>query len=100
MRHFLSRQPESDDVNGIDILVRCINFQYMRATLTVSLPEDLSEALTRMVERKGTSRSQVVQDALRRQIALERFRDLRDRLVPKAGQAGFHSDEDVFEAIS
>jgi len=72
----------------------------MRTTLTVSLPEDLKKALTRMVKRKGTSRSQVVQDALRRQIALERFRDLRDRMVPKGGRAGLHTDEDVFKAIS
>lgn len=72
----------------------------MRTTLTVSLPEDLSKQLSRMVKRKGVSRSQVVQEALRRQIALERFRDLRDRLVPQAGQAGFHTDEDVFQAIS
>ena len=72
----------------------------MRTTLTVSLPDDLNKALSRMVERKGTSRSQVVQDALRRQIALERFRDLRDRLVPKAGAAGLHSDDDVFKTIS
>lgn len=72
----------------------------MRTTLTVSLPEDLTTALSRMVKRKGVSRSQMVQDALRRQIALERFRDLRDRLVPKAARAGFHTDEDVFEAIS
>ena len=53
-----------------------------------------------MVKRKGTSRSQVVQDALRRQIALDRFRDLRDRLTPKAGQVGILTDEDVFKAIS
>ncbi|GAB4181403.1 MAG: hypothetical protein Fur0032_22470 [Terrimicrobiaceae bacterium] len=72
----------------------------MRTTLTISLPEDLNKALARMVKRKGISRSQVVQDALRRPIALERFRDLRDRLVPKGGQAEFHTDEDVFKAIS
>jgi hypothetical protein len=53
-----------------------------------------------MVKRKGASRSPVVQDALRRQIALERFRDLRDRMIPKAGQAGLHTDEDVFKTIS
>ncbi len=53
-----------------------------------------------MVKRKGTSRSRVVQDALRRQIAPERFRDLRDRMILKAAQAGFHIDEDVFKAIS
>lgn len=72
----------------------------MRTTLTVSLPEDLNKALSRMVKRKGISRSQVVQEALRRQIALERFRDLRDRIVPKGARAGFHTDEDVFKAIS
>jgi metal-responsive CopG/Arc/MetJ family transcriptional regulator len=72
----------------------------MRTTFTVSLPEDLNQALSRMVKRKGTSRSQVVQDALRRQIALDRFRDLRDRLTSKGGQSGFHTDEDVFRAIS
>jgi metal-responsive CopG/Arc/MetJ family transcriptional regulator len=72
----------------------------MGTTLTVSLPEDLNQALSRMVKRKGTSRSQVVQDALRRQIALDRFRDLRDRLTSKAGQVGIHTDEDVFKAIS
>lgn len=80
----------------IDKQQDCINFKYMRATLTVSLPEDLN----RLVERKGMSRSSVVQNALRRQIALERFLDIRDRLVPKAGKAGFHTDEDVFDAVS
>lgn len=72
----------------------------MRMTLSISLPEDLHQDLTRMVRRKGISRSQVVQEALRRQIALDRFRDLRDRLVPKAGQSGFHTDDDVFKTIS
>lgn len=72
----------------------------MRKTLTVSLPEDLNRELSRMVKRKGASRSQVVQEALRRHIAVERFRDLRDRIVPKGARAGFHTDEDVFKAIS
>jgi metal-responsive CopG/Arc/MetJ family transcriptional regulator len=72
----------------------------MRITLTVSLPEDLNRELSRMVKRKGTSRSKAVREALRRQVALERFRDLRGRLVPKGGKAGFHTDEDVFEAVS
>jgi len=78
----------------------CVSLQHVRTTLTVSLPEDLNRALSAMVKRKGVSRSQVVQEALRRQLALERFRDLRERLVPKGGEAGFHTDEDVFKAIS
>ena len=72
----------------------------MRTTLTVSLPEDISHDLAALVKRSGKSRSQVVQDALRRQIATERFRDLRDQLVPKGSKAGFYTDEDVFKAIT
>jgi metal-responsive CopG/Arc/MetJ family transcriptional regulator len=72
----------------------------MRATLTVSLPGEMSRELAALVKRSGKSRSQVVQDALRRQIAIERFRDLREKLLPKGGKAGFHTDEDVFKAIS
>jgi metal-responsive CopG/Arc/MetJ family transcriptional regulator len=72
----------------------------MRATLTVSLPEDITRELAALVKRSGKSRSQVVQDALRRQIAVERFRNLREKFVPKGAKAGFHTDDDVFKAIS
>ena len=72
----------------------------MRATLTISLPDKVNRELAALVKRSGKSRSQVVQDALRRQIALERFRRLREKLVPKGSKAGFHTDEDAFKAIS
>ncbi len=78
----------------------CIKINYMRTTLTVSLPEDINRGLSSLVKRTGKSRSQVVQEALRRQIAIERFRDLRERFVPKGGRAGFHTDDDVFDAAS
>ena len=72
----------------------------MRTIVSVSLPEDINRGLSSLVKRSGKSRSQVVQEALRRQIAIERFRDLRERLVPKGAQAGFHTDDDVFDAVS
>ena len=78
----------------------CIRFNYMRATLTISLPEEISEGLSSLVKRSGKSRSQVVQEALRKQIALERFRDLRERLVPKGRKSELHTDEDVFRVVS
>ncbi len=68
--------------------------------MTISLPEEISMGLATLVRRSGKSRSQVVQDALRKQIAIERFKDLRERLVPKGRKAGFATDEDVFEEIS
>lgn len=72
----------------------------MRATLTVSLPAEMNRQLTALVKRSGKSRSQIVQSALRRQIAIERFRRLRAKFVPKGRKAGFFTDEDVFKAIS
>ncbi|MBA2435495.1 MAG: CopG family transcriptional regulator [Chthoniobacterales bacterium] len=72
----------------------------MRTTLTVSLPEEIDRGLAALVKRSGKSRSHVVQEALRRQIAIERFRGLREKLVPKGREAGFHTDEDVFKVIS
>jgi metal-responsive CopG/Arc/MetJ family transcriptional regulator len=72
----------------------------MRATLTISLPDKINRELAAIVKRSGKSRSQVVQDALRLQISIERFRHLREKLVPKGRKAGFHTDEDAFNVIS
>ena len=80
--------------------VICNINHYMRATLTVSLPKEINAGLSSLVKRSGKSRSQVVQEALRRQIAIERFRDLREKIVPKGSRAGFHTDDDVFKVIS
>jgi metal-responsive CopG/Arc/MetJ family transcriptional regulator len=72
----------------------------MRVTLTISLPDKINRELSALVRRSGKSRSQVVQEALRRQLAIERFRNLREKLVPKGRKAGFYTDEDVFRTIS
>jgi len=64
------------------------------------LPEKLNQGLSAMVKKTGKSRSQVVQEALRKQIAIERFRNIREQVVPKASQVGIHTDEDVFKMIS
>jgi len=72
----------------------------MRTRFTVSLPKEIARELEALVKRSGKSRNQVVEDAVRRQVAIERFRGLRERLISKARKAGFHTDEDVFAAIS
>ncbi len=72
----------------------------MRATLTISLPEDLSKDLDAFAAATGRSRSQIVQESLRRQLASAQFHSLRRKLVPKARAAGFYTDEDVFREVS
>lgn len=46
------------------------------------------------------SRSDVARDALRRQLALMRFEELRAGLMPYAERAGYLTDEDVFRDVS
>ena len=50
--------------------------------------------------RTGKGRSEFVRDAIRRQLAIARFEDLRQHLAPFAEAHGWLTDEDVFEVIS
>jgi len=49
----------------------------MSRLLSVSLPDDLAEETDALARSLGKSRSEVVRDALRRQVALERFAGLQ-----------------------
>ncbi|MGB5813634.1 MAG: ribbon-helix-helix domain-containing protein [Thermoanaerobaculia bacterium] len=72
----------------------------MRRTVTVSLPEELADELDSLSAREGTSRSEVVRDALRRYFAVQEFRRIRRSLLPEAEAKGLLTDEDVFRQIS
>ena len=72
----------------------------MRQTVAISLPEDLTQKLDRAAKEEGTSRSELVRDALRRYLALRDFQKVRDSVVPYAEAAGFVEDEDVFRSTS
>lgn len=70
------------------------------SALTIRLDPELERQLTRIAKRSGRSRSQVVREALRRQLAIAQFRDLRRRIMPLAEAAGYVTDEDVFSDVS
>ena len=70
------------------------------AALTIRLDPDLERQLARVARRTGRSRSDVARDALRRQLAVAQFQDLRRRVMPFAEAAGYLTDEDVFRAVS
>jgi len=72
----------------------------MSNSLTVRLDDDLARALDRVAEASGKSRSEIVREALRRQIAMARFEALRRRLAPLAEARGWLTDEDVLENVS
>lgn len=72
----------------------------MRKAVTVSLPEPLTEELDAVSREEGTTRSEVVRDALRRYFILREYRALRAELTIEAESKGIVSDEDVFDRVS
>lgn len=74
---------------------------YMKtATLTIRLDKELEELLSKASKRTGKNRSEIVREALRRQIRLENFEELRRRIMPFAEARGYLTDEDIFSKVS
>ena len=72
----------------------------MKTSVTVRLDEGLAKTLRRECRRSGQSQSEVIRDALRRQLAVREFEELRKKTVPFAEAAGYVTDEDVFRDVS
>ena len=69
-------------------------------TLTIRLNPKLDKALERIAKLTGRTKSQIARDALQRQVAVTRFRELRSKTLPFAKSQGLLADEDVFRAMS
>jgi predicted transcriptional regulator len=72
----------------------------MSTTFTIRIDDELAKTLDEAAQRSGRSRSDVVRDALRRQLAVAALHDTREQLVPLAEAQGWFTDEDVFNDIS
>jgi predicted transcriptional regulator len=70
------------------------------ATLTVRIDDETERRLSALASRTGKSRSDIVREALRRQIAAESFEQLRREVLPFAEARGYLTDEDVFRDVS
>ena len=80
-------------------IVLCDTLSYM-TTLTIRIDDKLDSELRELLARTGKRKSEFAREALRRQLALERFNDLRRRLAPYAEAQGWLTDEDVFAEVS
>lgn len=69
-------------------------------TLTIRLDDKLERELARLAKQTGRPKSELARDALRKQLAIQRFRKLRRAAMPYAEAAGYLTDEDVFRDVS
>lgn len=70
------------------------------ASVTIRLDAKLQKELSRLSRQLGRSRSDLVRDALRRQLALVHFEQTRRGLLPLAEAKGILTDEDVLDLVS
>jgi predicted transcriptional regulator len=69
-------------------------------TLTIRLPDELRADLQMLSQEQNKPVSDIVREAIRRYVAVEKFRALRKKVLPFAEAQGLLSDEDIFKAIS
>ena len=72
----------------------------MKEVVTIRLDTKLQRELDEVCEQLGRTRSEVVRDALRRQLSLMRYERTRRQLTPFAEARGYLTDEDVFRDVS
>ena len=70
----------------------------MSRLLSVSVPDDLADEIESLARTSGRTKSELVRDALRRQIRLERFATLQRFGQNRAESAGI-GPEDIEELV-
>ncbi|MEX0779510.1 MAG: type II toxin-antitoxin system VapB family antitoxin [Balneolales bacterium] len=72
----------------------------MDTTLTIRIDKELERLLEESAKRSGQSKSELVRQALKRQLTIESFEQLRKKLLPYGEAQGWLTDDDVFREVS
>jgi len=72
----------------------------MEQSITITLPADVRQALDDFIRQAGRSQDDVVGQAVKEHLFLQRFHSLQDRLVAKARSQGIMTDQDVYDRVS
>ena len=76
------------------------HYNWIMSTITLDISDDLKEQLEELSRKQQRPASELVQDSLRRYIAVEQLKAIRRVTVPLAEVQGFLTDEDIFKAVS
>lgn len=70
------------------------------STLTLRIDDEMERQLEQLAQSRHSTKSQIVREMLKKNLALTKLRELRAQMIPYAEAAGYYTDEDVFRDIS
>ena len=70
------------------------------SAVTIRLEPELQKLLDKVCNQSGRTRSDILRDALKRQLSILRFEQLRRQVLPFAEARGYLTDEDISKAVS
>jgi predicted transcriptional regulator len=70
------------------------------SAVTIRLEPELQKLLDKVCKQWGRTRSDILREALKRQLSIIRFEQLRRQVLPFAEARGYLADEDVSKAVS
>jgi predicted transcriptional regulator len=65
-------------------------------TITIRVSDQLEAELEKASRDLGTSRSDVMREALQNHLRLQKFKSIRKSVMPLAESRGYLTDEDIF----
>jgi metal-responsive CopG/Arc/MetJ family transcriptional regulator len=68
--------------------------------ITIRLDDNLGDILSDVCQKSGKSRSDVIREALKRQLLIYKFNQLRNSVLRYGEKLGFLTDEDIFSVVS
>ncbi len=72
----------------------------MNTTLTIRIDKELGQFLEKYSKETGLTKSELVRKALKKQLEVETFHQLRKELLPYGETKGWLTDDDVFRDVS
>ncbi|MDB4473942.1 ribbon-helix-helix domain-containing protein [Opitutaceae bacterium] len=72
----------------------------MRSTLTISLPAEMRDEVSRQAKTRRMTQSEFIRQAVQEKLWEDAVNESARQLAPRARADGLHTDEDVFAAIS
>jgi predicted transcriptional regulator len=72
----------------------------MNQSISIRIPDDIRKNLKAISKKEGKPLSDLVRESLQKYIAVYRFRQLRNMVLPFAEAQGILTDEDGYKDIS